>query len=68
MATKRDSNYQRILNELKSGPYQYNNEASGICYSKGNVMFKIKADGSMQFFKTVEQMARAINKTQKTGC
>lgn len=59
--------YQQILKELRNGQCSYGNQKTGVWYSLGNTMMKMKADGSMQFFTTLEQMARSINKFLKTG-
>ena len=59
--------YNEILNNLKNGKCDYRNELSGISYSLGSVKMKIKSNGELQFFCTLEQMARNINKFLKTG-
>lgn len=59
--------YQEILENLKTGICNYSNELTGISYSLGNTKMKIDINGDLVFFTSLEQMARSINKFLKTG-
>lgn len=60
------SEINEVVENLNNG-IQYANEAAGWSYSKGSVMMKMTADGKMKFYSTIEEMARAIVKSIKTG-
>lgn len=61
------SQYKEILENLKKGVCNYGNDATGVCFSLGNAKMKITASGDFVFFKSLESMARSINKFIKTG-
>lgn len=61
------SQYKEILENLKNGVCNYGNQTSEIAYSLGNVKMKINVNGELQFFTSLEQMAKNINKFLKTG-
>lgn len=59
--------YQEILSNLRNGVCKYGNDKTGVFYSIGQTMMKYCFDGKMEFFSSLEQMARSINKFLKTG-
>ena len=61
------SSYKEILNNLQNNHCPYGNETTSVSYSLGKVKMKIKSDGNFQFFHSLEEMARNINKFIKTG-
>lgn len=64
--TTKQQQVQEIIEELKKGT-RFANEAAGYSYSLGTTMMKINYKGDIKFFVSIEEMAKAILKSQNTG-